>query len=142
MAIKKTIKHVDGVTDVVAKGVINANNEFVGEYKYEGMTYGVIIPLSPSYQPASPSVSDESLSPTTQEQEQKSFEERQALWIKASDRQPVWRDSMWRRIEDKNPLDHDLISDSEPEGLIYKGQLILFEKLEWLNEDPNNINSK
>ena len=36
--------HVDGKTKVIAKGVI-INGEFVGEYKFQGMTYGVTIKL-------------------------------------------------------------------------------------------------
>jgi hypothetical protein len=42
--INKTIKHVDGKTDVIAIGIVK-NNEFIGEYKYKGMTYGVTFEL-------------------------------------------------------------------------------------------------
>ncbi|WP_407430602.1 hypothetical protein [Arcticibacter sp.] len=38
----RKVKHVDGVTDVIAKGRV-INGEFVGEYKFQGMTYGITI---------------------------------------------------------------------------------------------------
>ncbi len=44
--IVKEIIHVDGVTRIKCKGIINADLEFVGEYKFEGMTYGVTIQLA------------------------------------------------------------------------------------------------
>lgn len=40
----KIITHVDGKTKVKAKGII-INGEFVGEYKFQGMTYGVTIKI-------------------------------------------------------------------------------------------------
>lgn len=46
--MKKMIKHIDGKTNVIAKGYIK-NNQFIGEYKYEGMTYGVNINLKQRY---------------------------------------------------------------------------------------------
>ena len=39
------VKHVEDFSiEVVARGLINDNNEFEGEYKYKGFTYGVVIP--------------------------------------------------------------------------------------------------
>lgn len=40
--IKKRVLHCDGRTMMLAKGRI-INGEFVGEYRFEGMTYGVRI---------------------------------------------------------------------------------------------------
>lgn len=42
--MKRTVTHVDGKTQVIAKGVI-INGEFIGEYKFQGMTYGVTIKI-------------------------------------------------------------------------------------------------
>lgn len=42
--IKKLVKHVDGKTEVLATGHI-INGEFVGEYKFKGMTYGITLPV-------------------------------------------------------------------------------------------------
>jgi len=42
--MKKKVLHVDGKTWVIAKGQI-INNEFVGQYKFQGMWYGVTIPI-------------------------------------------------------------------------------------------------
>lgn len=41
----RMVTHVDGMTPVKAKGYIKGN-EFVGEYKFKGMTYGVNIPIN------------------------------------------------------------------------------------------------
>lgn len=38
------VTHVDGKTKVKAKGCV-VNNEFVGEYRFQGMTYGVTIKI-------------------------------------------------------------------------------------------------
>jgi len=43
--ITKTIKHIDGVTKIKAKGIIK-DGYFTGEYKFEGMTYGFNIPCN------------------------------------------------------------------------------------------------
>ena len=40
----RKVKHVDGITDVIARGLI-INGEFRGEYKYQGMTYGITIKI-------------------------------------------------------------------------------------------------
>lgn len=40
----RKVLHVDGKTTVTAKGLV-IEYEFVGEYKYQGMTYGVTIKL-------------------------------------------------------------------------------------------------
>lgn len=42
--IKRKVKHVDG-TDVMATGYISDNYEFIGEYRFRGMTYGVTVPI-------------------------------------------------------------------------------------------------
>lgn len=42
--IERKILHFDGKTIVTARGKI-INNEFIGEYKFEKMTYGVTIKL-------------------------------------------------------------------------------------------------
>lgn len=44
--ITRKIKHVDLSTDVMARGYINEDNEFIGEYRLGGMDYGCIIPLA------------------------------------------------------------------------------------------------
>jgi hypothetical protein len=46
--MKKIIKHVDGKTNVIANGYVR-DNQFIGEYKYEGMIYGVTIDLKQRY---------------------------------------------------------------------------------------------
>lgn len=38
----RKVLHVDGKTHVEAKGRV-VGNEFIGEYKFQGMTYGVTI---------------------------------------------------------------------------------------------------
>lgn len=38
------VLHVDGKTIVIAKGLIKANI-FNGEYKFEGLTWGIEIPV-------------------------------------------------------------------------------------------------
>lgn len=43
--MKREILHTDGTTKVIAKGLIDDDNVFNGEYKFQGMTYGVHIPL-------------------------------------------------------------------------------------------------
>lgn len=43
--MKLIIKHVDGKTNVLADGKVT-NGEFVGEYRYEGMTYGASFPYT------------------------------------------------------------------------------------------------
>lgn len=43
--ITKQITHTDGITKVIATGYVNDKCEFVGEYKYDGMTYGATIPV-------------------------------------------------------------------------------------------------
>ena len=45
--VTRTVKHVDGITSVTATGYIS-NNEFIGEYKFQGMTYGVNIVIKES----------------------------------------------------------------------------------------------
>jgi len=40
--MKKKVKHVDGVTVVIAKGYVK-DGIFYGEYKYKGMFYGVTV---------------------------------------------------------------------------------------------------
>lgn len=40
----RTVTHVDGKTTVTAKGKI-INGEFIGEYKFGGLTYGVTIKI-------------------------------------------------------------------------------------------------
>ena len=42
--VKRKVVHVDGRTIVTAKGLIT-DNIFNGEYKFEGLTYGVSIPI-------------------------------------------------------------------------------------------------
>lgn len=42
--MKKIVKHVDGKTDVVATGKI-VNDEFIGSYKFEKMSWGITIPV-------------------------------------------------------------------------------------------------
>lgn len=46
MFVKRKVLHVDGKTTVVARGLINQDNVFNGEYKFEGFTYGVEMPLA------------------------------------------------------------------------------------------------
>jgi hypothetical protein len=40
------VTHVDGVTKVKAKGQI-INGEFIGEYRLDKMTWGVVLPVVP-----------------------------------------------------------------------------------------------
>jgi hypothetical protein len=42
------IKHVDGRTLVIAKGSIK-DGIFIGEYVFDGMTYGINIPIKQRY---------------------------------------------------------------------------------------------
>lgn len=44
--INHEVLHVDGKTKVMARGLINEDNIFKGEYKLEGMSWGVNIQLS------------------------------------------------------------------------------------------------
>lgn len=44
MKVSLKIKHVDGSTNVIAKGIIPTHGENVNlEYRFEGMTYGYTI---------------------------------------------------------------------------------------------------
>lgn len=46
------IKHTDGIADIEAEGII-VNDELIIEYRFQGMTYGQILPLKKAgYQPA------------------------------------------------------------------------------------------
>lgn len=40
-SIYKRVLHVDGKTTVLAKGYIKEDGNFIGEYKFQGMTYGI-----------------------------------------------------------------------------------------------------
>ena len=43
--MKMKIKHIDGITDVMAK-VHKLGNEINLEYRFEGMTYGITLTVS------------------------------------------------------------------------------------------------
>ena len=47
MLVKRKVLHVDGRTIVTAKGLIK-DNIFTGEYKFDGMTYGITVPIEKS----------------------------------------------------------------------------------------------